>query len=192
MNIPTQGTLPFLRKSRGRRVVVPEKAVEAEADFELSRFGFSFLNTQVRYPYFTVQCPNCRQFHKTRNTKGTGQDKGIADRLVYSPRWWHPLLKATLWLSVELKGSKTPFSSEEQRLLHEAGHTVLARDGETALEGARSVDRFFDYVDRLEQGAAKLLDALRSKSSDWKVAAHDLAQTLREPGEGEVRLALGL
>ena len=191
MRIETQGTLPFKRQSKGRKIAVPEKQVEAEADFELNRFGFRFLNTTVRYPFFRVQCPHCKQTHQVRNAKGTGQDKGIADRLLYSPKWWHPLLAATLWLSVELKGSKTPFSSDEQRKLNEDGHTVLARDGATALEAARGVDRFFDYVERLENNAVALLDALRDKSADWREAAKSLTQIIRESGEVEAQRALG-
>lgn len=190
MSIVTQGTLPFKRASKGRRVVAPEKQTEAEADFELSRHDFRFLNTTVRYPFFKVQCPHCRQFHQVRNTKGTGQSKGIADRLVYSPRWWHPMLPATLMLGIELKGSKTPFSSPEQKALIEEGRNVLARTGEAALVAARGVDAFFAYVEVLESAAADLLVALRDKSQGWRDGAKHLAATLQLGGEVEARRQL--
>lgn len=186
-----QGTLPFKRRSAGRAVRTPERMTEAETDFELSRHQYDFLNTTVRYSRFTVECPRCHAHHQVRNNQGTGQDRGIADRLVYHPSWWHALLPATLWLSVELKGSHTPFSSPEQRALHEAGHTVLARDGATALQAARDVDGFFSYVEQLEAAAIALLDSLRPQSvPTWRECARQLRTVLSLAGEREARAAL--
>lgn len=178
MPIETQGTLPFIRKSKGRAVRVKECVVEADADFALNRAGFRFLDTTVKYPFFTVQCPRCRQFHKTRNTKGTGQDKGIPDRLVYSASWRHALLPAGVFLGIELKGSHTPFSCDEQRELYEGGQTVVARDGATAGGAAICVSMFFDYVADLETTSALLLAALGAKSPNWKKHAGELRALL--------------
>ncbi|RYX86627.1 hypothetical protein EON83_00145 [bacterium] len=185
--LDTQGTLPFKRKSKGRAVKVLEKVVEVEADFELSRASFPFLNTTVRFPFINVVCPNprCGRCFRVRPNNGTGQDKGIPDRLVYSRAWWHPLLPSTLWLGVELKGSHTPFSSPEQKLLFESGHTVVARSGQSALDAARRTDAFFAHVEALESKAAALLSALREKGGDWRERARELSAQLRA-GAGDI------
>lgn len=99
--VERQGTLAFERASKGQAVKVNEDVVEREVDGELGREGIKFLNTTVRYPYFTVECPHCRRFHKVRNKKGTGQDKGIPDRLLYDPAWTHSSLPASFLFGVE-------------------------------------------------------------------------------------------
>lgn len=183
MSPTIQYTLPLKRRGKGRQVKTLEKVVEKEADFELARRGFRFLNTTVRYLFFQVECPRCGHLHKVRNERGTGQDKGIPDRLVYSRQWWHPLLPSSLWLGIELKGSHTPFSCPEQKVLAETGCVTVARDGVTAREAAQATDSFFSYVERLELGVDTLLDALKSKSATWRDAARAL-EGLRREGAG--------
>ncbi len=145
--VAKQGTLPFCPQSRPRAVAVKEEVVEREVDQHLAREGYKFLNTTVRYPYFSTTCPRCQCSHRARYNGGTGQDKGIPDRLLYSPQWTHPSLGVSLWLGVELKGSKTPFSSHEQAKLAHEKHIVVAREWKTAVEAAQRVDAFWRSVE---------------------------------------------
>ena len=103
-------------------LTLPEWSVQATIEDGLKWLGYTVLHTQHIYRKQT--CPGCGKHF--RPTGGYGADKAVPDLLVRHPSW-----PVGVWRGIEVKGTKTALSPE-QELLHAQGGIIVCRSWEEA------------------------------------------------------------
>ena len=111
-------------------VALKEEEVQASIIDGLTLMRFTVLQASRRR--FLIECPRCG--HRFRPKGGDGADKGVPDLIITSEAW--PQL---VWLGLEVKGTETKVSPEQQSLA-ERGHIAVVRSWDEAVEIVRAFD----------------------------------------------------
>jgi len=100
-----------MKGAQASKLKIPEESIQASIIEYLNLFKFEIQQTSRR----GIRCKKC-------GSKAFGADgvtEGLADLVVRAKHW-----PAPIWMQIEVKGSDTKISPEQQRLA-EAGNTYI-------------------------------------------------------------------
>ena len=130
---------PKISKELRRR----EQSIQQNTEGILTHWNFLVFVTTLHLKNINHRCQCGRQKWITPDWK-TGQTPGIPDIFTVRPHWNSPFQIGALWRGIEMKGSKTSVSPEQQ-IYRNNGLYPVARSEDAAVEFSAQVDRTFEH-----------------------------------------------